>query len=293
MFFVLKELLRTMRPKQWLKNSLVFAGLVFGLRLFYVQDVIKASLAFVIFCAISSAVYLLNDLVDIEKDRQHPRKKFRPLASGKLKRGYAMVMLGLLVLVSLPSAFLLEPYFGAVILTYFVVQIAYCFYLKNVVILDVFTLASGFVMRAVGGAVVIGVEVSPWLLVCTMLGALFIGLAKRRNELILLADGAGEHRAILKEYSSELVREMIAVVTSAVVVSYSLYTITYEKLPQNHFMALTIPFVLYGVFRYMYLVYRRDEGGSPEELLLKDVPLLVCVVLWGLSSMLILYFYRG
>lgn len=280
-----------MRPKQWVKNLLVYAGVVFDRHLFEASYLLTATLAFIIFCAISSAVYLLNDLVDIEKDRQHPRKRLRPLASGKLKKSQAIVAMVALVVISLPAAFLLQPFFGLIALAYFVLQIGYCFYLKNIVIIDVFTIASGFVLRAVGGALVIQVLVSPWLLVCTMLGALFIGLAKRRHELVLLAEGASDHRQILKEYSSELVQEMISVVTSSVVVAYSLYTITYDKLPKNNLMALTIPFVLYGIFRYLYLVYRKDEGGSPEELLLKDVPLLICVVLWGLTSVGLLYFF--
>jgi 4-hydroxybenzoate polyprenyltransferase len=290
MLFVAKQLLRTMRPKQWLKNVLLYTGVVFDRHLLEFRPMLFATLGFIIFCGISSAVYFLNDLVDLNKDRQHPRKRFRPLASGKLRREYAIVTMILLVAISVPAAFMLQPAFGAIVVVYFIIQIAYSFYLKHIVIIDVFTLASGFVLRAVAGALVIKVDVSPWLLVCTMLGALFIGLAKRRHELILLANNASDHRQILKEYSSELVQEMISVVTSAVVVSYSLYTITYEKLPKNHLMALTIPFVLYGIFRYLYLVYRKDEGGSPEELLLKDVPLLSCTLLWGLSSISILYF---
>jgi 4-hydroxybenzoate polyprenyltransferase len=291
LFFIFKQLLRTMRPKQWIKNLLLYAGVVFDRHLFEIRPILIATLGFIIFCGISSAVYLLNDLVDIKKDQQHPRKRFRPLASGKLPRQVAIIAMIGLVVICLPASFLLQPSFGLVVLGYFIIQIAYCFYLKNIVIIDVFTLASGFVLRAVAGALVIQVDVSPWLLVCTMLGALFIGLAKRRHELVLLADGAANHRQILEEYSSELVQEMISVVTSAVVIAYSLYTITYDKLPKNHLMALTIPFVLYGIFRYLYLVYKRDEGGSPEEVLFKDIPLLACVVLWGLASIGILYFF--
>ncbi len=280
-----------MRPKQWVKNLLVYAGVVFDRHLFEIRPILIATLGFIIFCGISSAVYLLNDLVDIKKDQLHPKKRFRPLASGKLPKKIAVVALVTLVVICIPAAFFLQPAFGGIVLLYFAIQIAYCFYLKNVVIIDVFTLASGFVLRAVAGALVIQVEVSPWLLVCTMLGALFIGLAKRRHELILLAGGASSHRQILEEYSSELVQEMISVVTSSVVVAYSLYTITYDKLPKNHLMALTIPFVLYGIFRYLYLVYKKDEGGSPEEVLFKDIPLLVCVALWGLTSIGIIYFF--
>jgi 4-hydroxybenzoate polyprenyltransferase len=291
LFRTLKMLLKTMRPKQWVKNVIVYAGVVFAGKVFDVRSLGLATLGFILFCAISSAVYLLNDLVDIEKDRQHPRKKFRPLASGALKKNTAIATMLILLAVGLPLSFYAQPLFGLTILAYFVMQIAYCFYLKNVVILDVFTIAAGFVMRAVAGALIVQVIVSPWLLVCTMLLALFLGLAKRRHELVLLADGASDHREILKEYSSELVQEMISVVTSSVVVAYSLYAITAPNLPKNNLMALTIPFVLYAIFRYLYLVYRKDEGGSPEELLLKDIPLLVCIMLWGLTSITILYFF--
>lgn len=280
-----------MRPKQWVKNLLLYSGVVFDRHLLEIRPILIATLGFIIFCGISSAVYLLNDLVDIKKDQLHPKKRFRPLASGKLPRSVAIVALIVLVVVCVPAGFFLQPSFGGIVLLYFIIQIGYCFYLKNVVIIDVFTLASGFVLRAVAGALVIQVDVSPWLLVCTMLGALFIGLAKRRHELVLLAEGAASHRQILNEYSSELVQEMISVVTSSVVIAYSLYTITYDKLPKNHLMALTIPFVLYGIFRYLYLVYKKDEGGSPEELLFKDVPLLACVALWGLTAIGILYFF--
>ncbi len=289
---VLKLLFASMRPKQWTKNAILYAGVVFDRRLFEVKPMAYATLGFIFFCAVSSAVYLLNDLVDIEKDRKHPRKCKRPLASGRLKPHYALIALCVILVVALPISFLVEPLFGLVLLGYFLLQLAYIFYLKNVVILDVFAIASGFVFRAVAGAVVIGVKISPWLLVCTMLLALFQALSKRRHELVLLAEGATDHRKILKEYSSELVQEMISVVTSAVVVAYSLYTINAENVPKNSTMALTIPFVLYGIFRYLYLVYRKDEGGSPEEVLLKDVPLLIDIFLWGLSSVFILYFFR-
>jgi len=282
-----------MRPRQWSKNAILYAGVVFDRHLLEFKPMLLATLGFVCFCAISSAVYLLNDLIDIEKDRKHPIKCKRPLASGQLKPHYAMIALFVLLGLTLPLSFFLEPLFGLIILSYFVLQLGYCFYLKNVVILDVFAIATGFVLRAVAGAVVIEVKISPWLLVCTLLLALFQALAKRRHELVLLADGATDHRKILKEYSNELVQEMISVVTSSVVVTYSLYTITAENVPKNPpVMAVTIPFVLYGIFRYLYLVYRKDEGGSPEELLLKDLPLITDILLWGATSVAILYFFR-
>lgn len=281
-----------MRPKQWTKNAVVFAGVVFDRHIFQVDKMVQAILAFLLFCAISSSVYILNDLVDLEKDRQHPRKRLRPLPSGKLKPAQAIAALVVLLAITIPASFLLQWLFGVVVLSYFIMQIAYSFYLKHIVILDVFTIAAGFVLRAIGGAVAISVTVSPWLLVCTMLLSLFLGLAKRRHELVLLADGAIDHRRILKEYSSELVQEMISVVTSAIVVTYSLYTITAENLPANHAMAVTIPFVLYGIFRYLYLVYRRDEGGSPEEILIRDYPLLIDIFLWGITAISILYVFN-
>jgi 4-hydroxybenzoate polyprenyltransferase len=281
-----------MRPKQWPKNAIVYAGVVFDNHLLQFDFMLRATLAFVLFCGISSAVYLLNDLVDIEKDRQHPKKRYRPLPSGKLKPSIATVTMIIMVGLIIPASFLLEWKFGAILAAYFVLQIAYSFYLKNVVIIDVFTISSGFVLRAVAGAFVINVTVSVWLLVCTMLLALFLGLAKRRHELVLLAEGAAGHRRILDEYSSELVQEMISVVTSSVVIAYSLYTITAPNLPKTNLMPLTIPFVLYAIFRYLYLVYRKDEGGSPEEVLLKDIPLLACIFLWGISAITILYIIK-
>ncbi|MEI7554175.1 decaprenyl-phosphate phosphoribosyltransferase [Candidatus Chlorohelix sp.] len=288
----IKYLILAMRPKQWPKNAIVFAGVVFDNHLFQYNYLLKAFIAFILFCGISSAVYLLNDLVDIEKDRQHPKKRFRPLPSGKLKPRVAFLAMILLVAITIPISLLLSWKFGVVISAYFIIQIAYSFYLKNIVIIDVFTISSGFVLRAVGGAFVIEVNVSVWLLVCTMLLSLFLGLSKRRHELVLLAEGATDHRRILKEYTSELVQEMISVVTSSVVIAYSLYTITAPNLPKNNLMPLTIPFVLYAIFRYLYLVYRRDEGGSPEETLLKDYPLLIDIFLWGITSIVILYVFK-
>lgn len=281
-----------MRPKQWTKNGVVYAGVVFTKHIFDLNILLEATLAFILFCAISSSVYILNDLVDIEKDRQHPRKRLRPLPSGKLKPAQAIAALVVLLAITIPASFFLQWLFGVVVLAYFILQIGYSFYLKHVVILDIFTIAAGFVLRAIGGAVAISVVVSPWLLVCTMLLSLFLGLAKRRHELVLLADGAISHRRILKEYSSDLVQEMTSVVTSATVVAYSLYTITAENLPANHAMAVTIPFVLYGIFRYLYLVYK-DEAAPPDELLLRDYPLLIDIFLWGITAISILYFFKS
>lgn len=283
------SLLRQLRPKQWTKNLIVFAGLIFAERLTAPASVTLATAGFLIFCLLSSAVYVINDIADIEADRLHPKKRLRPLAAGEITMAQARALLVVLLGVALPVGFLLEPAFGAIGLLYFVNNLAYSVRLKHVVIVDVFMIAAGFVLRAVAGAVIITVEISPWFLLCTTLAALFLALTKRRHELLLLSDGAVSHRRILDEYNTPLLESMIAVVTSSTVMAYSLYTFFATNLPDNHAMMLTIPFVLYAIFRYLYLVYRKDEGGSPDEALLKDMPLLVCVALWGLASVVILY----
>lgn len=283
-------ILLALRPRQWTKNAIVFAALVFAHRVFQPVAFFQATAAFLFFCAVSGAVYLVNDILDVEQDRLHPRKRRRPIAAGELSVRLAWVLAGALVVITLGLAVLVRPLLAAVILGYFLVQFAYSLFLKHQVILDVFTIAAGFVLRAAAGAVAIAVPISPWLYVCTILLALFLGLAKRRAELMLLSESAGNHRRILEEYSATLLEEMIAVVTSSTVMAYSLYTFSAENLPSNHAMMLTIPFVLYAIFRYLYLVYRKDEGGSPEHLLLSDPPLLLCILLWGLVSIAILYY---
>ncbi|RME44042.1 MAG: decaprenyl-phosphate phosphoribosyltransferase [Chloroflexi bacterium] len=286
----LSALVRAMRPKQWPKNVFVFAALVFDVKLFDLALLSRTIIAAVLFCLISGVVYLINDLVDIEKDRQHPKKRHRPLASGQLSPTTAMVAAAVIIGGGLPLAFLLNTPFGVVLTGYLALQVAYSFVLKNLVIIDVLSVAAGFVLRAVGGAVAIGVTISPWLYVCTTLGALFIGFSRRRHELVLLEGEAASHRASLTEYSPYLLDHMIAVVASTTVIAYSLYTFLGEKVPANHAMMLTIPFVLYGIFRYLYLIHIQNEGGSPEELFLKDVPLLLNILLWGLTVIAILYF---
>ncbi len=289
---VATALIREMRPKQWTKNLLLYAGALFSRRLLDPQAFGRATLAFLLFCALSSAVYILNDWVDLEQDRRHPRKRHRPLASGALPLPVAVAALVLLLLIGVGGSFLwLGTPFGLLALLYLAVMVAYSFWLKHIVILDVFTIAAGFVLRAFAGAAAIPVVISPWLFICTLLLALFLGLGKRRHELLLLEEAAGEHRPILLEYTPQLLDEMMGVVTASVVIAYSLYTFSAENLPENHAMMFTIPFVLYGIFRYLYLVHRRNEGGSPEELLLGDWPLLLDVVLWGLTSMAILYLW--
>lgn len=284
-----RALLIELRPKQWTKNVLVFAGLVFSRNLHDVTDIARAVAAFAIFCAISSSAYIINDLADLERDRQHPVKRRRPIASGALSEGIARLVVTLLLPVALLCGFLLSRPFALVGASYFAIVLFYSFFLKHVVLIDVFTISAGFVLRAVSGTFVLAVSLSPWLLVCTVLLSLFIALAKRRHELVLLADDAIGHRKILDEYSQLFLDQLIAIVTSSTVIAYSLYTFSAGSLPRDHTMMLTIPFVLYALFRYLYLIYQRNEGGSPETLLLRDRPLLVSILLWGLAAVLVLY----
>ena len=286
---MLINLLKTMRPKQWPKNVFIFTALVFVEQLFAPIPLLKTIAAFALFCLLSSTVYIINDVADIEKDRRHPTKRLRPLPSGQLKPSVAIAAGVLILLITLPLSFLLNVQFGFVALAYLLLMITYSFVLKNFVILDVLTVAAGFVLRAVAGAVVISVPISPWLYVCTTLLALFIGISRRRHELILLAESANEHRASLNEYTLPLLDQMIAVVTSATIIAYSLYTFSAPNLPSNHTMMLTIPFVLYGLFRYLYLIHVEGKGGTPEEIFFSDLPLIIDLGLWALAVIAILY----
>lgn len=286
---MLKALLETMRPKQWAKNVFIFAGLIFSQKLLQPSLLVKNILAFVLFCLISSTVYLINDLVDMEKDRRHPVKRWRPLASGRLQPWAAITAAGLCAAVSVPLAFLLGFPFGLVAIAYLATMIAYSLLLKAIVIVDVLVVSAGYVLRVAAGVTVTGVPFSPWLYLCTTLLALFISFSKRRQELLILEGTANEHRATLNEYTPHLLDEMIAVVTSATLIAYSLYTFSAVHLPRKDAMMLTIPFVLYGIFRYLYLIHVRREGGTPEELVFKDKPLLLDIVLWGLTVLFVLY----
>jgi 4-hydroxybenzoate polyprenyltransferase len=285
------NLLLSVRPEQWTKNLLVFAGLLFGLKLFNLPAVFAASGAFIIFCALSGAIYLINDVSDRESDRQHPLKARRPIASGAISTFTAIATAIVLVLAGLAAAFGINVRFGVVAAAYVTLQALYSGPLKHLVIIDVLTIAAGFVLRAVAGAEVVNVDISHWLLVCTILLALFIALAKRRHELTLLADGATSHRPILSEYSPYLLDQMISVVTASTLIAYIFYTISPETQQKfgTPWLGLTIPFPLYGIFRYLYLVHQRKGGGSPAELLLTDRPLLACVALWAVLVTLIIY----
>lgn len=296
-----RPLLVALRPRQWLKNGLVFLALGFSVgQAWRVADpgswlplLGRGAVAFAAFCAVASAAYLVNDLRDVESDRLHPRKRRRPLAAGRLRPRTAGVAAGMLLAAGGALGAALGWRFGLALGGYIALTFAYSLALKHLVILDLLGLALGFVLRAVGGALAVGVPVSPWLYLCTLLGALFIAIYKRRHELTLLADGAADHRPILAEYTTGLLDQMASVVTASTVVAYALYTVTAENLPQNHAMLATVPYVLYGIFRYLYLVHRHDAGGSPEDVLLTDRPLQLTAGLWLATAMIILAVSRG
>jgi 4-hydroxybenzoate polyprenyltransferase len=290
------SLLRSLRPSQWTKNLIVFAALLFGERadapaFLDPTAIARAIAAFVIFCALSGVVYLINDVADREKDRLHPLKRNRPIASGEVSPSLAMGTAIALAAVALAGSYVLRPTFALVGVIYIALQALYSGPLKHVVIIDVLTIAIGFVLRAVGGAVAIDVPISHWLLILTILLALFLALSKRRHELVLLADGATSHRPILEEYSPYLLDQMIAVVTASTLISYVIYSVSPETVQKFHtdYLGLTLIFPLYGIFRYLYLVHQKEGGGSPSEMLLNDRPLLLCVALWAIAVAGVIY----
>ena len=285
------NLVLSLRPSQWTKNLIIFGGLLFGQRLLDARSVLYAVAGFVIFCALSGVVYLLNDVVDRVADSRHPIKMHRPIASGAVPVRTALITAAVLGAAGLTAAFLLRPEFGVLCATYVGLLACYSGPLKHVVIIDVLTIAIGFVIRAASGAVVIGVPISNWLLFLTILLALFLALSKRRHELVLLADGATSHRRILQEYTPYLLDQMISVVTASTIVAYAFYTVSPETIEKFHsdLLPLTLPFALYFIFRYLYLVHQKEGGGSPAETLLNDRPLLVCIALWAAAVALIIY----
>ncbi len=283
-------LLKTMRPRQWPKNGFVFVALFFDGKLTHWPSLLHTILAFLLLCLMSSAVYIMNDLADIESDRQHPTKRKRPLPAGQLNPQVAGVAAVIFALGSLAAGLTISLAFGLILLAYLLIQIAYTFRLKHVVLLDVSIVATGFVLRIAAGVAIISVErFSPWLYIFGGFLALFMALGKRRQELVLLGEGAGSHRAILEEYSLELIDRLLGIVTTSAVVAYSLYTFLAEGLPPNHTMMLTIPFVLYAIFRYLYLIHIRGEGGAPEEILLRDRPVQITLLLYAAVVFVALY----
>ena len=288
---MLKYIFLSMRPEQWIKNFFVFTALLFSKNLPNPLKGIEAIIGFTIFCMITGCAYMINDLVDLEKDKLHPVKSRRPLASGKLKKDTAVKIVVLVCLASLFFAFYMNVLFGIIVLAYFLLNIGYSIYLKNIVIIDVVSIAAGFVLRVLGGAVIISVVASQWLILCTILLSLFLGFSKRRHELILLEDSATSHRKVLEHYSPYFLDQMIAVVTASTLICYALYTMskdTVEKLGTSK-LIYTIPFVLYGIFRYLYLVHQKEKGGSPTEIMFTDKPMIINICLWVISSVVFIY----
>lgn len=285
------SLIRSLRPQQWTKNLFVLAALPFGLKLFDGAAVATAMAAFVVFCALSGVVYIVNDLYDREADRLHPTKRLRPIAAGDLPTRSAAIAALLIAVSALAAASWIGPRFALAAVGYLALFALYSRWLKHLVIVDVLSIAIGFALRAYAGAAAIAVPVSDWILVCTTLLALFLGLSKRRHEITLLADGAVQHRRILDEYSPYLLDQMIGVVTASTLMAYIIYCTSSDTVERfgTRLLVLTVPFPIYGIMRYLYLVHRKDGGGNPSELLITDRPLLICVGLWGLVTALVIY----
>ena len=287
----LKLLLKTMRPKQWTKNVFVFAALAFDEKILNPRYLSSTVAGFILFCLISGVVYTINDLADIEKDRRHPTKRHRPLPSGELSPRFALTAAIIIGAGALIGAVLLNPVLALILAGYLLLQIGYSFYLKHIVLLDVMAIAAGFVLRVGAGVPLVDAErFSPWLYICTTLLALFLGLGKRRGELVLLKGEAVNHRAILASYTVPLLDHLISSITASTILAYALYTFSATNLPENHLMMLTIPFVIYGLFRYLYLIHVEGSTLAPDEVLLADRAMQVDIVLWGLTAVGILYF---
>ncbi|WP_166239348.1 decaprenyl-phosphate phosphoribosyltransferase [Paenibacillus turpanensis] len=286
----LSAFFRCLRPKQWTKNVLVFGAFLFSVTEVGVSAFVNSLFGFLLFCCVAGVVYIINDYMDVEQDRVHPEKRFRPMASGAIRPNTALTLGIVLLIAALSLSLMLNVPFTILLVAYFIMNIAYSVRLKHVVIIDVMIVAAGFVMRAVGGAMVIERPFTPWFLVCTMLLALFLAISKRRHELILFQEKKGSHRKVLQFYSPQLLDQMISIVTTATIMSYGLYTFTSGV--TVHLM-WTLPFVIYGIFRYLYLIYMEEKGGSPEKVLLQDKHILTTVLLYGVTVFIILYFYGG
>jgi|YNPNPStandDraft_1061719.scaffolds.fasta_scaffold06997_5 4-hydroxybenzoate polyprenyltransferase len=285
------SLIELLRPKQWTKNIFVFAVLIFSHDLFVPRQVARAVLGFIVFCVISSAAYVFNDLMDREQDRHHPRKCRRPIASGRVSPLLAVVIFVALSLIGLASAAAIHYRFGIIAAVYLGINVGYSLYLKHVVILDVMILSSGFVLRLFSGAAILDVTMSSWFIICTILVSLFLGLGKRRQELVIMGDKAVRHRDVLKHYTPYFLDQMIAVVTASTLISYAIYTISEETVRKFHTqnLVLTLPFVLYGIFRYLYLIHRHGKGDSPTMLMLEDVPMMINSVLYIVTVIVVIY----
>lgn len=286
-------LIKSLRPRQWPKNVFLFAALVFDRQFFLWEPLLRTVAGFVLLCLASGSVYLVNDIADRKQDQLHPGKRKRPIASGALPVPVAAIAAALLMVITLTAAWYLAPAFAILIAAYLVLNLAYSFYLKHIPIVDALMVAAFFVLRVAGGVLLISVErFSPWMYVCMVLLALYISFGKRRSEILLLEEGASSHRRVLSGYSIPLLDGYIQIVSAATIVAYSFYTFSAPNLPSNHAMMLTIPFVVYGIFRYLYLVQMEHSGGAPEELVLTDRPLQAAIVIWVFSAMLILYIWK-
>ncbi|WP_211081023.1 decaprenyl-phosphate phosphoribosyltransferase [Paenibacillus xylanexedens] len=273
-------LIRLLRPKQWTKNLLLFAALLFSFEEIRTETILATLLGFILFSLVAGCVYILNDFVDRDRDRQHPVKKYRPMASGQVNPSHALMFGIILLILSVGTAFMMNPLFGVLCIVYFLLNVSYSFVLKHLVILDMMTIAAGFVLRAIAGGVLIHVPFTPWFLICTMLLSLFLAIGKRRNELTLLEGNMGSHRKVLDNYSITLLDQFNTIVTTATIISYSLFTFTSDR--TIHLM-WTIPLVIYGMFRYLYLIHMKNQGGSPDRVLFEDKPILITVMLYVIS----------
>jgi len=283
-----------MRPRQWMKNLLLYAPMVFDrqFNLAHLEEIIRTTAGFLIFCLVSGAVYIINDIADLEADRKHPEKRNRPIASGQLPLNSARLAALVILVLVLPVAYWLSPAFFVVTVAYILLHLAYSKWLKHIPLLDVMTIAMGFVLRIAAGVTLIQVaRFSPWLYIVITLGALYIGFGKRRAEMALLAEEANSHRPVLEGYTIPLLDQYITIVSGTTIIAYSLYTFSAPNLPDNHLMMLTIPFVIYGIFRYLYLIQVKHSGGAPEDVILSDRPLQITVLLWGISILAIFYFF--
>ncbi len=289
---MLKAIIKELRINQWIKNLFVLIPLVFDRQLLRPDSFLKSMLGFFLFCFVSSSVYIINDIMDIEADKKHPKKRFRPIASGKIQISFAWVLAIIFVVISLGIAFFLSRNFALILAIYFLINLGYSLRLKHYPLIDVMILAAGFVLRVAGGVSLLVVErFSPWLYVVTTLFALFLGLGKRRGELVTVQNNDHSQRKVLDGYTIPLLDQLITIVSATTIVAYSLYTFSAPNLPENHAMMLTIPFALYGIFRYIYLIQVKNEGGAPDELVLVDRPLQITFLLFVLSILIIFYFF--
>jgi 4-hydroxybenzoate polyprenyltransferase len=286
--FIIKSfypVIKLFRLKQWIKNGLLFAALIFSFSFFDIQKVLISFIAFISFCLLSSSVYIFNDLIDIEEDRTHPKKKHRPLTAGTISVKNAILLLIVLLAISLTLAWLINLLFFILTLLYLLLNVSYSLWLKHMVILDVFAIAFGFLIRALAGAIAIEVKISSWFLMCTLMLSLFLALTKRRQESINLVNNGVNHRKVLEHYPIKYLDQLIAIVTASTIIGYSLYTFTASH---TELFMLTIPFVIYGIFRYLYLIYAKDLGDSPDEVLMQDKPLIINILAWVVLSVIIL-----